>query len=114
MQFILTGFTPDKGFRVFAFEGIDADRNRTDYTVRTDLALILRYGIRLQELPVLCRELLERRGEGERVHALTYTEEEMSLHVNRCAADRIEAGRKKLARRPPAAKSPDSEIGDNE
>ena len=29
MQFILTGFTQDHEFRVFAFEGIAADRVRT-------------------------------------------------------------------------------------
>lgn len=51
MQFILTGFTPDTGFRVFAFQGIGTDRTRTDFTVRTDLSLIRRYGIRMQELP---------------------------------------------------------------
>lgn len=104
MQFILTGFTPDSGFRVFAFEGVDADRTRTEFTVRIDLALILRYGIRLQELPVLCRELLEQRGEGQKVRTLTFTEEEMSIHADKCTAVKDEAARKKAARRPPTAR----------
>lgn len=42
MQFVLTGFIPDTGFRVFAFDGIAEDRSRTGFTVRTDLALIRR------------------------------------------------------------------------
>ena len=66
MQYILTGFTHDMGFRVFAFEGIGEDRVRTEYKVRADLALIHRYGIRVQELPLLCRGILEaaERGRG--------------------------------------------------
>ena len=64
MQFILTGFTQDKEFRVFAFEGIAADRVRTPFTVRADLSLSRTYGIRLQELPLMCRAILEHREEG--------------------------------------------------
>src|ERR1700674_5358916 len=79
MQFILTGFTQDTGFRVFAFERVGEDR--TKYTVRADLALVLRYGIRLQELPLLCRSLLERRDNGEETSALTFTEDEMCLYA---------------------------------
>ena len=65
MQFNLIGFSQDAGFRVFAFEGTAAGRVRTEYTVRADLALIRKYGIRVQELPLLCRRFLERAGEGE-------------------------------------------------
>src|SRR5947208_14000655 len=88
MQFILTGFTPDTGFRVFAFEGIAADRTRTEFTVKTDLSLIRRYGIRVQELPLLCRGLLARRDEGHQDGTLTFTEEEMRAHAERRAAQR--------------------------
>ncbi len=88
MQFILNGFSELMGFRVFAFEGIAADRTRTPFTVRTDLALSRRYGIRLQELPLLCREVLERRDETEEKRAFTYTEEDMRLYASACAAAR--------------------------
>src|SRR6266571_2978296 len=83
MQFILTGFTQDTGCRVFAFERTGEDRIRVRFTVRADLDLIRRYGIRLQELPLLCRGLLERRDESELKSTLTFTEEQMRLH---CAA----------------------------
>ncbi len=102
MQFILTGFTQETGFRVFAFEGIAGDRTRTAFTVRTDLALIRRYGIRVQELPLLCRGLLERRDEGGQERTMTFTEEGMRLHANNCAAERDAAQKRKSTYRPPA------------
>ena len=65
MQFILTGFTQDLAFRVFAFERMGLDRVRTKYVVKADLSLSRRYGIPLQELPLLCRNLLSRSESGE-------------------------------------------------
>lgn len=48
MQFILTGFSEITGCRVFAFDGIAEDRTRGSFTVKADLALTRRYGIRLR------------------------------------------------------------------
>lgn len=101
MQFVLTGFTPDTGFRVFAFEGIAEDRSRIGFTVRADLALIRKYGIQVQDLPLLCRGLLDRRDENQPGHALIYTEAEMRLHADHCAAEKDAAQKKKAARRLP-------------
>jgi hypothetical protein len=89
--FVLNGFTSELGFRVFAFERIEDDRTRTSCTVRADLALIRRYGIQIQELPLLCRALLDRveeRGAG----SLTFTEDDM-----RTCADEKAAGARELA-----------------
>lgn len=106
MQFSLIGFSQDTGFRVFAFEGTAADRTRTAYTVRADLALTRKYGIRVQELPLLCRGILERVGEGEQQGTATFTEEEMRLYSNNCTEARDAAIRKrKLLRRPLAAQA---------
>lgn len=102
MQFILTGFTQDTGFRVFAFESTATDRKRTEYTVRADLALTRRYGIQIQELPLLCRALLERRGEDDQPCAMTFTEDEMRMHANTCAEARHAALLKRKAPRRPA------------
>ena len=101
MRFIVTGFTPDTAFRVFAFEGIDADSARTEFTVRVDLSLIRRYGIHIQELPLLCRRLLERREDLEPEHNLTFTEADMCRHHSDCAAIK-EAAAQKKARKPPS------------
>jgi hypothetical protein len=94
MQFILTGFHQDIEFRTFAFEGIAADRTRTEYTVGADLALSRKYGIRVQELPLLCRRLLERDEDAAKQHTLTFTEEDMRLHADTEAA-RASASKKK-------------------
>jgi hypothetical protein len=107
MQFILTGFTQDREFRVFAFEGIAADRVRTPFTVRADLALSRTYGIRLQELPLMCRSILEHREEGteQTENALTFTEDAMRLHASNCLAARALAAQKKKAPRRPATET---------
>jgi hypothetical protein len=95
MHFVLKGFTQDTEFRVFAFDGIAADRTRTEFAVRADLALIRRYGIRVQELPLLCRGLLETRDESEETHTVTFTEEKMRVHQEDCAATRQAAAIKR-------------------
>jgi len=108
MQFILTGFTHDVGFRVFAFEGVGEDRSRTEFRVRADLALIRRYGIRVQDLPLLCRTLLEHRDEEQsdaaaEKHSFTYTEDDMRLYEKDSTATRnAAAAKRKPPRRPPS------------
>src|ERR1044071_8676102 len=100
MPFIITGFTQDMGFRVYAFERTEK-RIRTKFTVRADLALIQRYGIRLQDLPLVCRGILERHNEGEEQRTLIFTEDEMCLYATNCVAARDAAAQKrKPSRRP--------------
>lgn len=82
MQYTLTGFAQDLDFRVFTFEGVGEDRVRTQYNVRADLTLTRKYGIRMQELPLLCRGILDRRSDAERQDSFTYTEADMCAHAN--------------------------------
>ena len=103
MSFILTGFTQDMGFRVFAFERVDADRIRTAFTVRADLALTRRYAIQMQELPLMCRGLLERREASDETRTITLTEADMVLHARDCAAIREAAALKRKSRKPVGA-----------
>lgn len=95
MQFVLTGFTHSTGFRVFSFERIGEDRLRTKFTVRTDLALTRRYGLQLQELPLLCRSLLERNEESDELRSFTFNEEEMQAYAKERAAARDAASSKR-------------------
>jgi hypothetical protein len=95
MQFVLTGFTEHLGFRVFAFEGVAAGQQRTKFTVKAELALMPRYGIRLQELPLLCRGLLDRQDEGADLQSLTFTEEQMRACADERTASREAAAKKK-------------------
>lgn len=106
MQFILLGFDQRAGIRRFVFQGI-ADRTRADFAVKVDLGLSRRYGIRLQELPLLCRELLERHGEGGEERAFTFGEAEMGAYATTCALKHEAAARKKKVPR----KSSTSQIG---
>ena len=97
MLYALTGFTDDLEFRVFAFDAVGDDRVRTAYTVRADLTLARKYGIKLQALPLLCRDLLEQRillSDEER--KFTYTEAEMCIHADArtVAAEKLRAARK--------------------
>lgn len=101
-QYTITGFTHELGFRVFAFECVGEDRLRMEYTVRADLGLIRRYGIRVQELPLLCRGILERRNEGEAQRTFTYTEGDMSHHAEDCALRAADAQKRKTPRKPPS------------
>jgi len=105
MQFILTGFTQDLGCRVFAFEGVAVDRMRTPFTVRADLALIRRYGIQIQDLPLLCRSVLERRDEADASQTFVFTEEEMRTWATARATAKDEAAQR---RKPPRRHSSES------
>ena len=101
MQYILTGFSHEMGFRVFTFEAVSG-KERIPYSVRADLALSRRYGIRVQDLPQLCRDLLARSTPAGEQRAFTYTEADMSLHVEDCAS-RTAQSHRKTHRRPAAA-----------
>ena len=102
MQYILTGFTHEIGIRVFAFEGIDDDRLRTRYRVKADLVLARRYGILIQELPALCRSMLEHRPDMDQ-RTFTYAESDMRLHADAVTARHAAAVKAKPPRRPQPA-----------
>jgi hypothetical protein len=100
MQFILMGFSHDLNYRVFKYEGVE-DRVRTGFTVRADLAMTRKYGIRLQELPLLCQAVLEKLNGAVKQRALTYTEADMVEHAREVRQRQDDAGRK--GRRRPSA-----------
>jgi hypothetical protein len=103
MRYVLTGFTHSTGFRVFAFDGVTEHWVRTSYSVRADLALSRKHGIHMQELPLLCRAVLDRRSEGDDQRAFTFTEDDMTIHSNAMSA--AAESRKKKPWRKPAAEA---------
>lgn len=107
-QFRLTGFTQAGGIRTYAFEG-RIDARRMDYAVKVDLALIPTYGIRIQDLPLLCRELLQQRAEPDEISAVVFTEQRMRSHAERLAMAREESEHRK--RQPRHLASADAETG---
>ena len=101
-NYVLNGFNEDGGFRVFMFESISADRVhliRRPFTVKIDMALARKHGIRLQELPLLCRSVLERGAADQEQQAFTYTEEEMCVRADRIAASEAAAKLNRAPRR---------------
>lgn len=100
MQFVLTGFNEIQGARVFAFEGVASDRSRTPYTVTTNLAMSRQYGIRLQELPLLCRSILEQAYADSDEHTFNYAEADMRQYAESAAARAAAARARKPPKRP--------------
>lgn len=75
-NFVLTGFTHEVEFRVFAFDCVEDGRTRTQCTVRADLTLARKCGVHIQDLPLLCRRFLDKAEQGSAA-ALILPEEEM-------------------------------------
>ncbi len=96
-QFFLTGFAQAAGIRTYAFEG-RIDASRIGYTVEVDLGLISGYGIRIQDLPLLCRELLQQLSQPDDKSAVVFTEQRMRSHAEALAIARREAELKKQPR----------------
>ncbi len=107
VQYVLAGFTQDTGFRVFTFECVADDWARTAFSVSADLALARKHGIRMQELPLLCRGVLERRSEGDDQRAFTFTEGDMTIHSTLVTAA-LEAQKRKSPRKRFAAAGAES------
>jgi hypothetical protein len=105
MQNTLVGFTHDEGFRVFSFDRRGEDSIPTRCDVRADLALTRTYGIRVQELPLLCRGLLDRSVETTGVQSLTFAESDMRACADERDAARAVAAKKRKPRRTPAGAS---------
>jgi hypothetical protein len=100
-QFVITGFSDSDGFRIFRFEGVAPGRLKTHWTVTIDLALSRRYGIQMQELPLLCRGVLDRHDNSLEARDLTYSEADMNQRKEAAKAARLQAARnRKPPRRP--------------
>ena len=103
MQFSLTGFSQSANVRCYKFQSVAADQTRQDVTVEVDLNLARQYGISLQELPLLCRSLLEEQSAAGKADSLTFPEQEMVGIASRRAEAKREAEQKfKTQRRPPS------------
>lgn len=106
MEYQFTGFSHNGEFREFAFFGVDDDRNKTPFKVVADLGLSRKYSIAVQELPLLCKRLLERLPEGSGSRTLTFAESDMKMLV----ASRTETHRqnvhKQIQRRSKPVSSP--------
>jgi hypothetical protein len=81
VQYVLVRFTQSGNIRHFTFERITAERTRIEYTVDADLLALRAYKISMQELPLMCRRLLEAAPEADPARALSLTDEHMRQHA---------------------------------
>jgi hypothetical protein len=79
MGFILLGFSQENNVRHFAFERVAADGTRGKFKVNADLRTAREFKIKVQELPLICRRMLESQPVEIAVHDLTLTEDNMRL-----------------------------------
>ena len=98
VHYLLKGFSQVMESRVFEFESMTPKAGRAKYTVTIDLALARKYGIRLQELPLLCKEVLDQCSETAETPNLTYTEAHMCKYAQVVALREEAAKHKKSAR----------------
>src|SRR6185312_15282175 len=99
MEYLLDHYRQTAALRVFTFDGVSADRSRARFTVSVDTALLGRYTISLQELPLLCRRFLEGQATAGGPHTLTFAETDMA-HLAAERADALEIARlRKSSRR---------------
>ncbi len=105
MEFVLTGFQNERNVRRYTFQLVGTDRKRhEEMTVGADLALIRKHRIPLQELPLLCRRLLEAHSAGpSKASALMFTEKDMLAYAHDRAVAESAAEQKKRAHRKPVS-----------
>jgi hypothetical protein len=101
MEFSMTGFKQDRLVRRYTFKAPSANKTVRLFAVEMDVTLLRKYGISLQEIPLLCCRLLEKAALPEDQHVLTFSEELMREHAeNRAAMERLARDKRKAHRRP--------------
>ena len=77
MEYVFTGFRQVDTIRHYGFQGIADDHSRTSFTVATDVTLLRKYSIALQDFALLCRRFLQEREARDDQRSVILTEEEM-------------------------------------
>ena len=105
MGYVMTGFYQEEGIRRYTFKGAATEHTSQEFFVDADVTLLRKYGIALQELPLLCRRLLEKDATGQTARVLIFSEQLMREHAEHCAAiERAAKERRKTYRRPKSAR----------
>lgn len=91
MEFVFLGFDQSASARQFRFGRIRASRPHTAAVVVADLSLARKYNIQVQDLPLLCRNLLENSDAGTvAAGVITLTETHMAA-LSKAARNASEA-----------------------
>jgi len=88
LDFILLGFSQQNNMRRFFFERTGAGQGtvREQFTVDADTGLARRYKIAMQDLPLLCRRMLEH-ADGAVSRTLIFGEAQMCSHAGTLASE---------------------------
>ena len=89
IEFILTGFKQSLNIRHYFFQVTALDRTKYEVSVDADLDLMRRYGISIQEMPLLCRRLLEGRPGTKPSELVVFSEQTMSAFAHDRTAERL-------------------------
>jgi hypothetical protein len=100
MKFALTTFRQDGSFRVYSFTEKPRGKEYVTYLVRADVDTARRWGISLQELPLLCCRALEDQVPTGELHTITFTPRDMQQYVAERALQQGNSGRKRYAQSP--------------
>ncbi len=100
MEFVLVGFKQLDAIRQYSFDAVGQGRSRQHVTIEADLSLIRKYGIPLQELPLLCRHLLESRAT---VESAVFAESDMEQYAKTRSAELQASMEKRRSHRPPVS-----------
>ena len=96
MHFVFTGFRQNDSVRQYVFQSVTPPHE--ELTVGADLNLVRKHNIPLQELPLLCRRLLEATDEPQKSPGLVFTEQDMLGYVEKRSriAQETESKRRKF------------------
>jgi effector-binding domain-containing protein len=115
VEFVLTGFSQENNIRRYTFQALPAGNGKPvgapkpagnpkkEWTVSADLSLMRKHKIPLQELPLLCKRLVEAQADQAKEEALMFTERDMLGYASNRSAAELAAEVKKRARRMPSS-----------
>jgi hypothetical protein len=100
MKLLYMGFAhKTTGIRHYSFQGQIPDGTRKGFFVSTDVALLTKHHIQIQEVPMMCLRLLESAAEAQPQLALfILTEADMLAHISAKAAVKEQATSKRMKR----------------
>lgn len=100
MKLLYMGFAhKTTGIRQYIFQGLVSDGTRKGFFVTTDVALLTKHHIQIQEVPMMCLRLLENSAELQpQLELFILTEADMLAYLSAKAAVKEQATSKRMKR----------------
>jgi hypothetical protein len=104
LEYVLTNFQQQLNIRRFFFKGTNAAKERLEYIVGIDLTWARKYGIPVQELPLLCVRFLEQRTDDLQPRGVNFTEAQMANYASERDAEKKRSESKRRGHFKPSTK----------